>query len=102
MSWDWNPDNDPYHLECMLAWDAITSCASPVYQFNSYYRYGKLDDCSAKISDLATCVKLKFSGHDAAKEKLEELFPGKGNPNKPHPVFNLRPIDQVPPMWQSK
>jgi hypothetical protein len=73
---------------------------APYYQFNCYYRFGRLDNCADKLRDLGRCIRIKFKRYDRASEELEQLYPGRGKPLLEHPVFEMRPPGQVPPMWQ--
>lgn len=76
---------------CVVAFDALWFCYSPVYQLQQYYIYGKVDDCASKWTDLLDCLKRKTT-----KYKEEVL---QAEAEKRHPLWDIRTHAEAEAFW---
>mmetsp|Transcript_5990 Transcript_5990/g.37159 ORF Transcript_5990/g.37159 Transcript_5990/m.37159 type:complete len:108 (+) Transcript_5990:1784-2107(+) len=48
--------------DCVARLDELWFCFSPVYQLSQYYKFGELDSCNQKWSELWKCLRSKARG----------------------------------------
>lgn len=67
----WNPKNDPNNVDCMLAFNTLAYCQSPLTQLRNRYDEGSFKSCSDEWNHIRTCIRVKaLARRDYAKAQV--------------------------------
>lgn len=64
----------PSEMSCRRAFDDAFYCQSIGGQFNNYYRYGEMRDCSEAWSSFWFCMRIKSYGAEEKKELVRQHY----------------------------